>query len=241
MNIRLFLCLSAVFIAACVPPYSPTGEKDPTAPQVAAVIPADGAIDVAPETVVTVTFSGPIDPTTVTAYSFRLIDKAGEAVTGTVALSADGLTATMTPAAPFTEGGAYTVEISRQIQDPDGIPLDIGGVDTLFVSTFSVLATPPTVLSVNPSDEATASTALTEVTVFFSEAMNPATLTQATVLVSDLQGIVSYDAETMSVRFTIEEESLVPHRTYTIFIAGTVTDSAGIPMGADVVSTFTVE
>ncbi len=237
-NGLMFLVLSCLLIA-CVPPYSPTGEKDPTAPQIAAIVPADGAVDVAPGTVVTVTFTGPVDPATVHAYSLRLFDKADAAVPGIVDLSDDGLTATVTPTAPLVEGGTYTVEISRQIQDRSGIPLDIDGADGLFISHFTALATPPTVVSVAPADEDdTVDPALTEVTVTFSEPMDPAGITQATILVSDLQGTVTYDAETLTARFAVDGP-LAPLHTYTIFVAGTVADASGIPMGTDLISRFT--
>ncbi|HNT27467.1 MAG TPA: Ig-like domain-containing protein [bacterium] len=236
---RIVACsIVTLLLVACVPPYSPTGEKDPTAPQVATVVPSDGAVGIAPGTVVSVTFTVAIDPTTLTPYSLRLKDDDGHAVIGPLTLSDDGLTASLVPAAPLSEGKTYSVEVTRQIRDDNGIPLDIDGTDSLLLSTFSILATAPTVVSVIPADEATVATDLATVAVTFSESMDPATITPATFLLSDMQGTVSYDPDTLTARFDIEDP-LIPKRDYTIFVAGTVTDAAGIPMGEDVIVRFT--
>lgn len=228
-----------LFFVACVPPYSPTGEKDPVAPQVATVVPSDGAVGIAPGTVVSVTFTVAIDPATLTPYSLRLQDEGGNEVPGALTLSDDGLTASLIPTTPFSEGKTYAIEVTRQIRDTNDIPLDIDGADSLLISTFSVLATPPTVVSVTPADEATVAPDLAAIEVTFSEAMDPATITPATFLLSDMQGAVSYDPETLTARFDIAGGPLVPKRLYTIFVAGTVTDAAGVPMGGDLLVRFT--
>ncbi len=221
----------------CVPPYSPTGDEHPVAPQISSVVPADGAVNVAPDAVVTVTFTAPVDPASVTIYSLRLQDATGKEVPATVAVSEDALSAAVTPTAMFKEGHAYTVEVTRQIRDRDGIPLDLGGAETIFISTFSVVATPPTVVAVTPADGETVSPDLAAVEIAFSEPMDAVTITPATFLVSEVDGIVSYDPETLTARFEISG-SLAPLHTYTIFVAGTVTDEAGIPLGNDLIVRF---
>ncbi|HSA33112.1 MAG TPA: Ig-like domain-containing protein [bacterium] len=238
MKIIACSIVTLLLVVACVPPYSPTGEKDPAAPQVATVTPSDGAASVPPGTVVSVTFTVAIDATTLTPYSLRLKGEDGHAVTGALTLSDDGLTASLVPTVPLSEGKTYSVEVTRQIRDDNGIPLDIDGTDSLFISTFSILATPPTVVSVTPADEATVAPDLTAIAVTFSEAMDPATITPATFLLSDMQGTISYDPKTLTARFDIEGP-LTPKRDYTIFIAGTVTDAAGIPMGEEIIVRFT--
>lgn len=236
---RIIACsIVPLFLLACVPPYSPTGEKDPVAPQVASVTPSDGAVDVAPGIVVSVTFTVAIDPATLTPYSLRLQDEGGSEVPGALTLSDDGLTASLVPAAPLYEGKAYSVEVTRQIRDDNGIPLDIDGTDSTLISTFSILAIAPTVVSVTPDDEATVAPDLAAIEVTFSEAMDPDTITPATFLLNDMQGSVSYDPKTLTARFDIEG-SLLPKRAYTVFVAGTVTDAAGIPMGEDRIVRFT--
>ncbi len=235
--IRMVWLVLSLFLIACVPPYSPTGEENPVAPQIAEVVPADGAVDVVSDAVVTVTFTRPIDPTTVTPYSLRIQDAEGREVAASVAVSEDALSATATPSSAFGEGKTYTVEVTRQIQDQDGIPLDLGGVDTLFVSTFSIRATPPAVVSSAPADGETVAPDLSVIEVVFSEPMAAATITPATFLVSDTDGSVSYDEDTLTARFTMDRP-LLPLHTYTIFVAGTITDKGGIPLGDDVIIRF---
>lgn len=237
---RVVMCglVALVVSSACVPPYSPTGERDPEAPQVAAVVPASGAVDVPLDTIISITFTVPVNPTTVTPYSLRLKDAEGRMVGAVLDLSDDGTTVSMEPVMLLAEGKDYTIEVTRQIQDANGIPLDNGGKDSLIVSEFSTIAIPPTVVAVNPEDHATVSPDLAAITVTFSEAMDPATITPSTFLLSDAEGEVSYDPDTLSARFALTEP-LVPQHTYTLFVAGMVADMSGVPMGEDRIVRFT--
>jgi len=241
MRISFLLCLLILgATTACAPDYSPTDEEHPTAPRIGDIVPADRATNVPLTAIITVSFTAALDPATVTSSSVRLRDRSGRSIAATRTLSADGTVLTITPATALAEGMTYVIEISREIRDQYGIPLDIGGFDGLFTAQFTTLATPPTVVSVTPADETEVAADMTEVVVTFSEPMNPAVLTPATVLVSDLEGDVTYDPKTMSVRFLFRSGALLPQHRYTIFVAATVTDANGVPLGNDVISHFTV-
>ena len=70
-----------------------------------------------------IVFSEPLDPTTVTGTSVRLI-QGGSAVPGSVSVSGDGLEATFQPAADLLPGTEYTIEVGAELRDGDGSGLD---------------------------------------------------------------------------------------------------------------------
>ncbi|MDQ3930439.1 MAG: Ig-like domain-containing protein, partial [Chloroflexota bacterium] len=105
--------------------------------------------------------------------------------------------------------------------------------------------TPPTVSSVNPSDGAIFVSRTTSVTATFSEAMDPATLTDSTVTLkagtTTVTATVSYDAATNKV--TLKPSSTLAASTkYTATVkggAGGAKDKAGNPLASDKVWSFT--
>lgn len=90
---------------------------------VAAVSPADGASDVVATTPVTVTFSKPVMPATVTNSSFRLVTEAGNPVLGSVTVLAGSRVASFTPAAALSGSARYRVLLGTGILDLYGRPL----------------------------------------------------------------------------------------------------------------------
>jgi hypothetical protein len=81
--------------------------------------------------VVQVRFSKPIDPLTATTSTLIVYPTStGIPVSGTVTVSGDGLTATFTPAAPFSTTATYQVQATNGILDLEGQPI------STFYSTF---------------------------------------------------------------------------------------------------------
>jgi large repetitive protein len=81
--------------------------------------------------VVQVRFSKPIDPLTATTSTLIVYPTStGIPVSGTVTVSGDGLTATFTPAAPFSTTVTYQVQVTNGILDLEGQPI------STFYSTF---------------------------------------------------------------------------------------------------------
>jgi len=116
--------LVAVAIAACggggktAAPDAP--DAPDTAPSVVFTMPAQGASEVAGDTAITVNFSKPIDPASVSATSFTVADDAGTAVAGTIVAWPDG--AALTPAMPLDDDRTYTATLAG-VTDLDGTPL----------------------------------------------------------------------------------------------------------------------
>ena len=107
---------------------------DVTPPTIIGVAPVDLATDIPVTTAVTVAFSEPVNPASLSAATFAVSD--GSPVAGSIAVAADGLSATFTPTANLEYGVLYTVTITTGITDLAGNPLTAG-----LVSGFTT--TPP--------------------------------------------------------------------------------------------------
>jgi hypothetical protein len=93
---------------------------DTTSPTVVSTSPVNGAKGVPINTVVTATFSEPMDSSTITVDSFTL---AGSAVSGTVTYNSYTYTAIFTPDTSLDYEHEYTATLSTAITDEAGNPL----------------------------------------------------------------------------------------------------------------------
>lgn len=123
------------------------------APSVQSTTPAAGATGVSVAVKPTVTFSEAMLPSSITATNVKLLDAQSAAVAqaaGSPSLSADGLTATITPAANLQQGATYKIQV---VGGATGV-LDLanhGMASTYTQATgFSTVAdtTPPTITAV---------------------------------------------------------------------------------------------
>lgn len=113
---------------------------DLTAPAVASITPANGAIGVPVNSTINVLFTEPINASTVTSANFEVRNNLNALVSGTVSYNAGTLTATFTPSASLTQSTEYSIRIkggSSGIKDLAGNNLN-GDVTSSFTS-----ATPP--------------------------------------------------------------------------------------------------
>jgi hypothetical protein len=120
------------------------------APTVASTTPLDGATGISISVKPTVTFSEAMSVSSITSANVKLLNDTGAAVAqaaGSPSLSANGLTATVTPAANLTEGKTYKIQVVGGVS---GV-LDLANHGMAATSTqatgFSTVAdtTPPTI------------------------------------------------------------------------------------------------
>jgi hypothetical protein len=90
-------------------------ETDP--PRVLSVSPANGAINVAVRSGVTIIFSEPVHPTSVTSSTLFLTPEVAGAFT------VSGATVIFVPSDPLTEGTVYTARVTTGVVDMVGNPL----------------------------------------------------------------------------------------------------------------------
>ncbi|ODV09624.1 MAG: hypothetical protein ABT20_10305 [Rubrivivax sp. SCN 70-15] len=181
---------------------------DTTRPTVVLTVPDAAALGVATNTKITATFSEAMDPATIGAASFTVMDTTLDAtVPGTVSYSAAARTATFTPSAgTLAAGDQYSATITAAATDLAGNALAgntaVAPGAGSHVWTFGTGAVadlvPPTVTAVSPLDASTGVCLAKTVAATFSEPMDAGTITAATFVVTDngvaVAGSVSYDA-----------------------------------------------
>lgn len=99
-----------------------TGETIPvdSALQPASVSPADGAKNVPLDQKITLTFSEPLDPVSLSSGTVYLIDGNGQAVDTLVSYDAGAGQITITPASGLNEGMNYKIVVTQGIRDAQG-------------------------------------------------------------------------------------------------------------------------
>ncbi len=229
---------------------------DTVRPTVLATVPAAGAAGVATNTKITAAFSKDMDPTTITATSFTVMNTTlGTAVGGTVSYSAAARTATFTPTTqPLAINTLFTATITTAATDLSGNAL-AGTSAALpnasnFVWTFTTGATTdttaPTVTLISPLN-ATTGTCLTKtVSATFSKPMDAATIDTTTFSVTAagvaVAGAVTYDAANNRANFVPSGTGFTASTAFVVTVksgnAG-VKDLAGNALAADRVWGFT--
>ena len=235
---NLLLTLAIVFIAF----FSGCAEDDfvetvGVCPVVISTIPANGALGVPFNQIISATFNEVMNQSTIDESTFIVKKADGTAVKGKVAYS--GTTATFTPASPLSPNTTYTGRITTGVKDVDGNALQQD-----YVWTFSTgLIIVPTVISTDPADLATNVPLNKTITATFSVLMDPSTiispattftLKQGTTVIA---GVVTYSGTTASFKPTS------PLNLNTVYTA-TITTGAksllqGEPLAVNKVWSFT--
>ena len=197
----------------------------PTTPVVVSSVPASGTSAVPFNTSIAVTFNVDIDPATLTPSTFYVSN-----VSGTVAYNATNVTAVFHPAAPMAANTTYTVVLTTGIKSTAGATF--AQQYSFSFSTGNVPdTTPPTITTVVPANGSTNVPLNTQVTVTFSEAMDPTGLVGSTV--TGLPASLAYNSQTFTA--TLAPTSLLaPNTTYSATVYGTARDLAGNQMGAQI-------
>jgi len=143
---------------------------------------------------------------------------------------------TIIPWTTLATDTTYTATISGNVED---VAMNKMGADHVwsFTTTTNPVVTYPSVLSSSPTG--TNVPVNTVITVYFSEPMNPLTLTRDTSnfnISPNVAGLITYDAETAT--FT-PSAPLAAGTPYTCTIKKNVADQSGNKMVADYIWSFT--
>lgn len=133
------------------------------APVVASVTPINDDVGVAIGITITATLTGAVNASSV---AFTVTSVGGSAVAGTTAFSAGA--ATFSPTAPLAHDTVYAVSLNASAPD--------GSAMAPYSWSFTTIAVPPVVVNTIPGAGATQINPLAAITVVFSEAMDPTTL-----------------------------------------------------------------
>ena len=173
---------------------------------------------------ISASFVDDIDPTTIDTSSFYI---AG--VAGSVSYDVATKTATLTPDSELTHDTTYTVTITTDVENLNGISLQSD-----FIWSFTTGSPPdvtaPAVNSTDPSNSAISIPINTTVSAIFSEDIDPSTIDVTTFTVNNgVSGVVSYDVGTKTATIT-PSANLAYSTTYTATLTIGITDLALNPL-----------
>ncbi|MFH1154851.1 MAG: Ig-like domain-containing protein, partial [Pseudomonadota bacterium] len=158
--------------------FTTVADPSPQPPVVVTFDPPDAATGVSRNAVVTVTFSRPMDAASIngsTVYLFK--EGSGSPVPGT--LSVSGAVAVFTPDAPLAFDARYTITVTTGVRDLGGLSMAAAAS-----GSFTVESAPPgmrpVIITVSPGANATGVAVGTTVTAWFSEPMDPNSITPVT-------------------------------------------------------------
>jgi hypothetical protein len=219
---------------------------DSTPPTVVGVVPTNGAINIATNSTVQITFSEAMDQTTLTTTNVTLKNTATTTVVP-VTLSYDVGTnrLTLTPTGPLSNATNYTVTVTTAVKDLAG-----NALAAQFTSSFLTAAvtdtTPPTIVSRTPPNGTTNVATNTTVTVTFSEAMDAATINTTTITLkptasgTNVTATVTCNTPAPCTTATLTPSApLLNNTSYTVTVTTGVKDVAGNALAAQSTSTFT--
>ena len=193
-------------------------------PVVTFTINANGATNVPINTKVGVFFTEPMNPSTLNTSTFTLM-QGSTPVSGTVNYNGSGVT--FTPAATLTPNTVYTATITAGAKDLSGKALANPYVWS-WTTGSAPDVTPPMVTSTINANGATNVSINTKVGAFFTEAIDPLTITSTTFTL--MQGTTPVAGTVNGVAFAVTftpATSLTPNTVYTATLTTGVKDLAG--------------
>jgi hypothetical protein len=215
------------------------GPAAPQSPAVAATTPVNGASGVARNTPIRATFDIPLDPATISDQTFTLRKADGTPVPATVSYDESALRARLTPAALLDPSTSYVARLTAAVQAHDGTPLP-AAVSWAFTTTGGAS---PQVSVTSPIDAATQVSSLADVRATFTQAMDPATVTDSSFTLHGLgapavPATVAYDALTRTATLH-PMQPLTAATDYTATVTTAVRSTDGTALEAPVSWSFT--
>ena len=214
---------------------------DTTRPTFTSVSPANSTTDVALDTTVEVTFTEPVNPLTVTSANVRLYPTSTNIeVSGSLAVSADGLTVTFTPTNPLQPFTDYFVRVFTGLQDLAGNTYAGTSIPAVFGTTATSAAdtTSPEVLMITPEAGAVEIGQNQTIVLTFSESLNFNTVNSNTFSLFVNGGRITPSVSRSSDNRTVTLSATLPFNSVVeVIVTDDVQDLSGNRL-ADFTSTF---
>ena len=209
---------------------------DIIAPTVSLLTPINGAIRVPINSKISVTFSEPMDPLTITNTTI-LLNKGAISIPGTVIYAV--VTAVFTPTSLLNFSTKYTVNVTTDVKDLAGNSKVISKV--WYFTTDAIPDTvAPTVISTTPTKDAKGIAINSAIAATFSEAIDPLTINAFTFTlkqnVTTVEGSVTYSG--LTAVFT-PTNNLTSEMTYTAVLTTLIQDLAGNDLADNRIWNFT--
>lgn len=209
-----------------------TTGPDTTQPIITTTVPSSGATGVSPSTTITLNYSKPIDPISVTAKTILIRNpQTGLPLSGTFAVNNTATTSAVvfTPLAPIPGGTNVQVVPNSTCCVTDYAGNNSQNGTFTFTTAATADTTPPVVTSITPSANAANMGLNTIVTLVFSKSLNPATVTASTLAVFDgtnqLSAPITFSSDDTSV--TLTPSGLTPASTITVTATNAIQDLSG--------------
>jgi hypothetical protein len=203
--------------------------------------PAPNAIGVDVNTALHLSFSRPADPLSVNSDALSVearVNNTWVVVATQITLSADGLSATLTPLAPLPGNAQIWVGVSYYANLLDLSGNSFSGLQVYF-NTGAPAAAVPQVMAVTPGDGATGVGPNAVVTLQFNESLNPATINNSNFALYNGYTNLGPSVNRSSDNRTVTLSTTLPYgATITVSVGTGVTDVAGNPMAAPFRSSF---
>ena len=200
-------------------------------PLVVSTDPANLAVDVALNKIITATFNMSMNPLTLNATTFT-VKQGTTTVLGTITYA--GTMVTFTPAAPLAENTVYTATITKGATNIIGTELASD-----YVWTFKTGIT-PVVVSTDPLNNATGVALNKVISATFNMPMNPLTLNATTYTVKQgaiaILGTITYSGSTVSFTPSVPLEA---NKVYTATITTGAANTVGSGLASDYTWSFT--
>jgi uncharacterized repeat protein (TIGR01451 family) len=210
-------------------------------PTVTGTNPADGATAVSPYRPLEATFSKAMDPATINASTFTLVDSS-DPITGTVSYDNATRTASFTPDAALTPFTTYTATLTTGVTDIYGIAM--ASAYAWSFETGEADVTPPEIVGRDPYPDEPNVSLRSSVIITFTEDLHPSSLDGSHFILEGPYGVVPNTLIYDPVSFVVTldpETSLLPTTLFTVTVTGDTSDWAGNPLGADDVWNFVTQ
>ncbi len=207
-------------------------------PVVQSTDPANNAIGIPRNKVITVTFNEKMNPATLTQESFNLLQGTNK-IAGTLLYNEAGPTLSFIPTTTLLPNTTYNGKVTSAVKDLMGNALQTDYLWSFRTGTVVITQT-PAVISTDPLNNATGVGLNKVISASFSEQMNPSTISPLTFIVkqggTSVVGTVNYNGTTA---YFIPSGNLTPGVLYTANITTGAKDVAGNPLQNNYVWSFT--
>jgi hypothetical protein len=216
--------------------------EDNVAPRVSVTYPADGQFAVPTNHALIVVFSEPMNPSTLTANRFTVLDAASAPVTGQTEYLEASNAWTFRSAAPLAADSSYSVTISGGVEDAGGGNALGGDVSFNFVTGPGADDTAPSVTVQWPGSNCQCASVSTRILAGLNEFADPGSVTAGTVSVTaagiPVAGTTIYRGDFLEF---VPDSELLPGQTYAVTVSAALLDPAGLPIAADHVWEFATD
>jgi hypothetical protein len=208
--------------------------SDTTAPSVTQVDPPNGTFGVGLNVTPRVSFSGAVDGATLLSALSLVYTDSGVTIPATITVSANRLTATITPSASLLPNTAYNISLpGSTYTDIAGNP-GSGSITSFYTGTSSY-TTPLTVSTINPSNGQTGVPLNARIVAVMSNNVDPTTIGSGSITVtpsggSAIGGSVTLANDGVTLTFT-PSGALTASKSYSVSVSG-FADIDGNPVTA---------